>query len=88
VPPHPRRLWPISLRWCHRPRPSSSPPAASRSPSTGEIRVAVNGHFWVFYASLTDLEYTLRVRDHETSTERVYVKPPLLLRSGSDTQAF
>jgi hypothetical protein len=48
----------------------------------------VNGHFWVFYASLTDLEYTLRVRDTVTGDEREYVKPGLVLRSGADTAAF
>ncbi|HEX6204051.1 MAG TPA: hypothetical protein VF100_13705, partial [Thermoanaerobaculia bacterium] len=48
----------------------------------------VNGHFWVFYASLTDVEYTIRVLDREDGVERRYHKPPLVLLSGADTAAF
>ena len=48
----------------------------------------VNGKFWVFWGNLTDLEYTLRVRDTETGDERGYHKPGRELRSGSDTAAF
>lgn len=48
----------------------------------------VNGYFWVFYASLTDLETTLRVRDTITGSERAYHKPGRVLRSGADTLAF
>jgi hypothetical protein len=34
----------------------------------------INGKFWVFFGGLTDLEYTLTVRDVEASTEKVYMK--------------
>lgn len=48
----------------------------------------LNGHFWVFYASLTDLQYTLRVLDRVSGDERSYDKPPLVFQSGSDIDAF
>ncbi len=34
---------------------------------------AFNGHFWVFSAATTDVEFTLRVRDTQTDQEKVYV---------------
>lgn len=34
---------------------------------------AFNGHFWVFSAATTDVEFTLRVRDTQTDEEKVYV---------------
>ena len=38
-------------------------------------RCAVNGHFWLDLAALTDLEFTVRVRDTQTGRTRVYVNP-------------
>jgi hypothetical protein len=35
----------------------------------------VNGHFWVFAAAATDLEYVLKVTDHETGATRTYFNP-------------
>ncbi len=48
----------------------------------------VNGHFWVFYGGLSDVEYTLTVTDTETGLARRYVNPPGQLASVGDTQAF
>ncbi len=49
---------------------------------------AVNGHFWVFYGSLSDVEFTLRVTDTQTGSERRYHNPPGNLCGGADTEAF
>ena len=35
----------------------------------------VNGHFWVFAAATTNVEYTLRVTDTRTGAERRYPNP-------------
>ncbi len=35
----------------------------------------VNGHYWFFFGALSDVEYTLRVRDSATGTERTYSNP-------------
>jgi hypothetical protein len=35
----------------------------------------VNGHFWVFAAGSTDLEYTLRVTDTSTGNVQEYFNP-------------
>ncbi|HYG61096.1 MAG TPA: hypothetical protein VEL74_00825 [Thermoanaerobaculia bacterium] len=49
---------------------------------------AVNGHFWVFYASLTDVAYHLKVRDRATGHEKTYAKVGGRLASRADTLAF
>jgi len=49
---------------------------------------AVNGHFWVFYGALTDVEYTVLVRDTETDEVKTYHNPAGQLRSRADTAAF
>jgi hypothetical protein len=49
---------------------------------------AVNGHFWVFYASLTNVEFTLKVTDTETGNVRTYANPPGRLASLADTAAL
>jgi hypothetical protein len=36
---------------------------------------AINGHFWVFAAGLTDVEVELTVTDTEGGAERVYRNP-------------
>jgi ELWxxDGT repeat protein len=48
----------------------------------------VNGRFWVFYGALTDVEYTLRVRDLEGGGERSYHNPPGTICGEADTEAF
>ncbi|HYG63351.1 MAG TPA: hypothetical protein VEL74_12275 [Thermoanaerobaculia bacterium] len=49
---------------------------------------AVNGHFWVFYGALSDVEYTVLVRDTLTGQVRTYHNPAGQLRSRADTAAF
>jgi hypothetical protein len=49
---------------------------------------AVNGHFWVFFGSLSDVEYTLTVTDTATGARRSYTNPAGTLASRADTQAF
>jgi len=52
------------------------------APQTIEVAVkvidgtAVNGHFWVFTASLSDVEYWLIVTDTATETSRTFHNPP------------
>lgn len=48
----------------------------------------VNGHFWVFYGALSDVEYTILVRDTVTGAERTYRNPAGQLASRADTAAF
>lgn len=49
---------------------------------------AINGHFWVFYGSLSDVAFTLTVTDTETGAQKVYTNPQGTLASGADTSAF
>ena len=49
---------------------------------------AFNGHFWVFYGALSDVEYTITVTDTETGAERAYFNPSGQLASVADTAAF
>lgn len=48
----------------------------------------VNGHFWVFYASLSDVEFTVKVTDLETGAEKSYHNQPYTLASQADVTAF
>lgn len=48
----------------------------------------VNGNYWFFYGGLTDLEYTLTVKEESTGLTRTYTKPAGSECGGSDTQAF
>ena len=48
----------------------------------------VNGHFWVFYGALSDVEYTLRVTDTMTGAVRTYTNPPGSICGRADTTAF
>jgi ELWxxDGT repeat protein len=48
----------------------------------------VNGKFWVFFAALSTVEYTVTVTDTETGAQRVYVNPSGHLASVADTSAF
>ena len=49
---------------------------------------SVNDHFWVFAASLTDLEYTLRITDSATGAQREFHNPSGRLLVFSDVEAF
>lgn len=48
----------------------------------------VNGHRWVFYGGLTDVEYTLHVTELATGVTRDYDHAAGDLCGGSDTRAF
>jgi hypothetical protein len=48
----------------------------------------VNGHVWVFWGALSDVEYWLTVTDRTTGAIRRYHNPPGTLCGGADTQAF
>jgi len=48
----------------------------------------VNGHFWVFYASLSNVAYTLQVVDKITGRHRSYTNPPGHFASRGDTSAL
>ena len=48
----------------------------------------VNGHFWLFYGALSNVEYTLTVTDTATGKEKTYHNPPGRLASLADTSAF
>ena len=64
------------------------------SPSNLELMVkvldggGVNGHFWVFYGALSDVEYTITVTDTATGAQRTYHNPLHHLASGADVDAF
>ncbi len=47
-----------------------------------------NGHFWVFYGSLSDVGYTITIDDTVTGATKTYVNPHSTLASRSDTTAF
>jgi ELWxxDGT repeat protein len=48
----------------------------------------VNGHFWLFYGALSNVEYTVTVTDSQTGTTRTYTNPSGRFASVADTQAF
>jgi hypothetical protein len=48
----------------------------------------VNGKFWVFYGGLSDVEYTLRVRDRVENTTRFYHNPAGEICGLGDVTAF
>jgi hypothetical protein len=64
------------------------------SPSNLELMIkvldgrAVNGHFWVFFGGLSDVEYTITMTDTATGKEKTYHNPPGRLASQADTSAF
>ena len=49
---------------------------------------AVNGHFWVYAGSLSNVEYTLTVTDTATGAVRSYHNPPFQFASRADVDAF
>jgi hypothetical protein len=50
--------------------------------------VHLNGHYWVFFGSLTDLGFTLTVTDTTTGRQRSYVHPAGTMTSRADTTAI
>ncbi|HEX7180570.1 MAG TPA: hypothetical protein VF756_01915 [Thermoanaerobaculia bacterium] len=49
---------------------------------------ANNGHFWVFYGSLTNVEFTLTVTDTVTGHQKTYTNPLRRFASVGDTRAL
>jgi hypothetical protein len=49
---------------------------------------AVNGHFWVFYGALSDVEYTITILDRQHGSMQTYHNAPHHLASGADLTAF
>jgi ELWxxDGT repeat protein len=49
---------------------------------------AANGHFWIFFGALTNVEYTLTVTDTQTGLARRYFNPRGVFASVGDTQGF
>ncbi len=49
---------------------------------------AVNGHFWVFFGSLSNVEFTIDVTDTVTGATKVYRNPMGSFASIGDPQAF
>ena len=64
------------------------------SPSNVELAVkvldgrGVNGRFWVFYASLSDVDFDLEVLDTTTGARRTYHNPRGTMASRADVNAF
>ena len=48
----------------------------------------LNGHYWVFFGALSDVEYWVTVRDTEGGGRRTYHNPPAENCGQSDTMAF
>ncbi len=48
----------------------------------------VNGHHWVFYGALSNVEYTITVTDTRTGAVKTYQNPAGRFASVGDTQAF
>jgi ELWxxDGT repeat protein len=48
----------------------------------------INGHYWVFYGGLSNLDYELTVTDTRTGLERRYYNLPGRFGSVGDTQGF
>ncbi|MFA6958984.1 MAG: trypsin-like peptidase domain-containing protein [Thermoanaerobaculia bacterium] len=48
----------------------------------------INNKWWVFYASLTDVEFTLTVTDTQTGVVKTYYQEPYTQKSANDTSAF
>jgi ELWxxDGT repeat protein len=49
---------------------------------------AANGHFWVFYGALSNVEYTMTVTDAQTGLSRRYFNPAGQFASVGDTEGF
>ncbi len=48
----------------------------------------INGHFWVFYGALTNVQYTITITDTQTGLVKTYTNPQDSQASFSDTSAF
>jgi hypothetical protein len=48
----------------------------------------VNGYFWVYYGSLSDVEFTVTVTDTATGAVKTYHNPPGVFGSVADDRAF
>ena len=48
----------------------------------------INGHFWVFYGALTNVGYSIRIRDLETGEVVIYQNPVGQFGSYGDITAF
>ena len=48
----------------------------------------VNGHFWLLYGALSDVEYTITVADSASGAVKTYHNPPRTLGSVADVTAF
>lgn len=48
----------------------------------------INGKFWVFYGSLSNIEYEITVTDNETGRTKTYTNPQGQVASVTDTEAF
>ena len=81
--------------------PASAVPVTSKSgyfwffdPDNVEVMVkildgtSINGHFWVFYGALSNVQYTVHVTDTLSGETKDYVNPQGTLASVADTQAF
>lgn len=49
---------------------------------------ALNGHYWVFFGALSNVEYWVTVRDTQAGGRRTYHNPPAENCGQSDTMAF
>lgn len=49
---------------------------------------SINGHFWVFYGALSNVQYTVQVTDTRTGATKTYENPAGTLASVADTSAF
>jgi ELWxxDGT repeat protein len=49
---------------------------------------SLNGHFWVFYGALSNVQYTLTVTDTVTGVVKTYTNPAGQFASVADTSAF
>ncbi|MBI2212750.1 MAG: DUF11 domain-containing protein [Acidobacteria bacterium] len=69
-------------------------PGLTGDPTNPEVFVKildgtpVNGHNWIFYAGLTDFEYTITVIDVTTGALKRYVKPAASACGGFDTDGL
>jgi len=48
----------------------------------------VNGHYWIFYGALSDVEYTITVTDTSNGSVKTYSNPQGHMASVADTSAF
>jgi nitrogen regulatory protein PII-like uncharacterized protein len=48
----------------------------------------VNGHYWVFYGALSNVNYAIFVTDTQTGARKIYDNPQGTMASVGDTEAF